>query len=63
MRRIPLINGDEYDALTRAKQYYHWKAGDRRKIKRAYRRRERQKAKRALQFPDSLDTPLTRRLK
>lgn len=34
--------GDEYDALTRtAKKYYHWKAGDRKKIKRKYNKRLR----------------------
>lgn len=37
-------SGDEYDALTRAKRYYHWRAGDRHRIKRAYRRRERRMA-------------------
>jgi len=34
--------GDEYDALTRlVKKYYHWKAGDRKKIKRKYNKRLR----------------------
>jgi hypothetical protein len=39
--KIPLKNGDEYDALTRWKRVHNWRAGDRAKIKRAYRRRLR----------------------
>jgi hypothetical protein len=46
--RIPLVSGDEYDALTRGRHYLHWKPGDRRKIKRRYRRRERAVGKRQL---------------
>ena len=41
--RIPLINGDEYDGLTRWKRYLHWGAGARRHIKNGYRRRLRRK--------------------
>lgn len=39
--RIALRNGDEWDALTWAKRHHIWRAGDRRKIKRGYRRRMR----------------------
>ena len=41
MKRIKLIGGDEYDALTKAKKYYHWKPGERKKIKRRYNKRFR----------------------
>ena len=39
--RIKLKGGDEYDALTKAKKFYHWKSGDRKKIKRGYNKRLR----------------------
>lgn len=41
MSRIPMKTGDEYDALTKWKNYCTWRAGERAKIKRLYRRRER----------------------
>ena len=41
MKRIKLKGGDEYDALTKAKKYYHWKPGERKKIKRRYNKRFR----------------------
>jgi len=41
MMRIPLKGGDEYDALTRARRWYIWRAGDRARAKRAYARRVR----------------------
>lgn len=47
-RRIPMTNGDEFDALTRWRHRLHWKPGERSTIKRRYRRRERRQAKRAL---------------
>jgi hypothetical protein len=31
---IPMISGDEQDALTRAKRFYKWRAGAPRRIKR-----------------------------
>jgi hypothetical protein len=37
----PMISGDEYDALTRWRHSQGWKPGERRRIKRSYRRRER----------------------
>ena len=39
--RIKLKSGDEYDALTKAKKFYHWKPGERKKIKRGYNKRLR----------------------
>ena len=40
--RIKMISGDEYDALSKkAKNYLHWKPGERKKIKRGYNKRLR----------------------
>ena len=39
--KIPLKSGDEYDALTKAKNYCFWKPGQRKRIKRGYNRRLR----------------------
>ena len=37
-----MISGDEYDALSKkAKNYLHWKPGERKKIKRGYNKRLR----------------------
>jgi len=36
-----MINGDEYDALTKGRHLHRWRAGELRQIKRAYRKRER----------------------
>lgn len=36
-----LKGGDEYDFLTRARRYYHHKAGQIRKIKRKFWKRQR----------------------
>lgn len=41
MKRIPMIDGDEQDALTKWRRYLHWRSGERSRIKRKYRRRER----------------------
>jgi len=41
MKRMPMRNGDEYDALTSARKHYYWRRGALRRIKRAYRRAER----------------------
>lgn len=38
---VPFNSADEYDALTRWKAFYRWRPGERRAIKRRYRRRER----------------------
>jgi hypothetical protein len=51
-KRIPMINGDEYDALTAAKRYYHWRPGDRKRIKRGYQRRFRQSVRVAMRDAD-----------
>ena len=40
-KRIPMKGGDEYDALTKARKFYLWKAGRVKKIKRAYNKRLR----------------------
>jgi hypothetical protein len=40
----PFINGDEEDALTRAKRFYKWRARVRRRIKRGYNKRVRRRA-------------------
>jgi diadenosine tetraphosphate (Ap4A) HIT family hydrolase len=43
---IPRINGDEQDAFSGWRHYLRWRPGQRKQIKRAYRRRERQWLKR-----------------
>jgi hypothetical protein len=43
---VPMISGDEQDALTRAKRFHKWRAGVRRHIKRRYNRRVRKQGKR-----------------
>ena len=43
--RLPLKSGDEFDALTRWRRYLHWEPGERRRIKRAYRKRARREQK------------------
>ena len=48
MKRIPMISGDEYDALTKWHHVLKWHAGERKRIKRSYRRWERRAAKRLL---------------
>lgn len=40
-KRIPMKGGDEYDGLTKARKFYLWKAGQLKKIKRAYNKRFR----------------------
>ena len=37
--------GDEYDGLTKARRLYFWKAGQLKKIKRAYNKRFRKQNK------------------
>lgn len=46
---IPCTSGDEYDALSRWAKVLYWRAGERKCIKRSYRRRERQWLRRQLQ--------------
>ena len=44
-KRLPLKSGDEYDALSKARKFLHWKAGELKKIKRAYNKRFRKHSK------------------
>ena len=44
-KRIPMKGGDEYGALTKARKFYLWKAGQVKKIKRAYNKRFRKHGK------------------
>tara|TARA_B110000977_G_C10759048_1_gene369907 strand:- start:69 stop:227 length:159 start_codon:yes stop_codon:yes gene_type:complete len=44
VRKIPMKGGDEYDALTKARKYYSWSAGQIKKIKRSYNKRFRKRA-------------------
>ena len=40
--RIKMISGDEFDALSKkAKNLFHWRPGERKKIKRGYNKRLR----------------------
>jgi len=48
MRRMPMRNGDEHDALTRWRRFIRWRKGELRRIKRTYRRAERRWLRRAL---------------
>ena len=48
MKRMPLKTGDEQDALTRARKFYHWKRGQLKRIKRAYNKKERKWLRRLL---------------
>lgn len=41
-REIPMIYGDEYDALTRWRHSRFWRPGERKQIKKKFNRRERQ---------------------
>ena len=39
--RKPMKTADEYDALTQAKNVHHFRPGERKKIKKAYNKKER----------------------
>ena len=56
MKRKPLTTGDVYDALTKAKKYYNFKSGDRKKIKKNYNKKERKWLDRLLIEADNGDT-------
>lgn len=43
-----MVDGNEFDALTRWKKFLHWRAGERKRIKQKYNRRERRQARRAM---------------
>jgi len=38
-KEVPMVSGDEYDAFTDWRKVMTFKAGDRRRVKNAYRRR------------------------
>ena len=44
-KRIKMISGDEYDALTKWKRHIKWRAGERKRIKRRYNKRDRHKVR------------------
>ena len=44
-KRIPIKGGDEYDGLTKSRKFHLWKAGQLKKIKRAYNNRFRKYSK------------------
>lgn len=44
-KRIPMVDGDEVDALSRGHHGFKWRSGERKRIKRKYNRRERQQAR------------------
>ena len=48
IKRIPMKGGDEYDALTGARRYYHYCAGTLKRIKRQYNKRVRQSGKKQI---------------
>tara|TARA_Y100000385_G_scaffold274206_1_gene317017 strand:- start:709 stop:882 length:174 start_codon:yes stop_codon:yes gene_type:complete len=47
-RTEPIKGGDEYDALTHARKYYHFCAGTLKRIKRQYNKRVRQSGKKEI---------------
>jgi len=52
MKRIRMIDGDEYDLLTRARKLFHLRPGEARLVKKKYNRRFRKKAKAELRCSD-----------
>ena len=52
--RIPMKGGDEFDALSfKSKQFFKWRAGERKSLKRKYNKRRRKT------FYDGADTDST----
>jgi hypothetical protein len=49
--RERLVDGDEYDALTRGKHFHKWRAGDRAAIKRRFNKRVRRTVRSGLRRP------------
>lgn len=43
--REKLKSGDEYDAVTRWRRFLHWRAGQRKRVKRQLARRARREGK------------------
>jgi hypothetical protein len=52
---VPLKSGDEYDALTPWKRFYHFKPGTRKEIKRGFRKRVRRFVRKMLRKQDDDD--------
>jgi|GEM_PF-6083279 len=48
-----MISGDEVDALTRWRKYLKWRAGERKRVKQKYNRRERKSVKLKLRKSDT----------
>ena len=48
LARVPMVSGDDRDALTVAKGVHRWHAGERHRIKRGYCRQARVAARCAL---------------
>lgn len=44
-REVPMIDGDEIDALTRWKKYIRFRPGERKRIKRKFNKRARRFAR------------------
>jgi hypothetical protein len=40
-KRMPMKTGDEYDGLTKWKGLLKWRTGERKRIKKAYNKKER----------------------
>jgi hypothetical protein len=49
---IPMISGDEHDALTRWRRFLHWRPGLRARVKRGYNKRVRRQSKQELRLID-----------
>jgi hypothetical protein len=46
-----MVDGAEFDALSRWKNFFHWNAGVRKKIKRQFNKRVRKQVKQNLDVP------------
>ena len=53
--RKPMKTADEYDALTTAKNVHHFRPGERKKIKKAYNKKERRWLNRILMMGANQD--------
>lgn len=47
---IPLKTADEFDGLTKWKKFLHWRSGERKQIKRGYRKRVRRWVKQKMRY-------------
>ncbi|MCR4330293.1 MAG: hypothetical protein NUV49_00160 [Patescibacteria group bacterium] len=48
-RKIPMSNGDEFDAFTNWRKVLKWRSGERASVKRGYRRRVRRGERRDIE--------------